>query len=117
MFFKASQKGITQVALLVFAVVGILVFILLTSTATFKNRLFYSLYKSSSTKAAVVNLEFLGNPFATTYYPNFHIARNVWDMYEFNGKIYLGSGDSGLNTGPAPFVYYDPSTNQFVTDG
>ncbi|WP_411343348.1 hypothetical protein ACE3MZ_17140 [Paenibacillus sp. WLX1005] len=60
-------------------------------------------------------LENLGQPFKSEPY-----ARNVWDMQVFDGKIYLGSGNSSNsgpspNAGPIPVIYYDPSSNKFVT--
>lgn len=62
--------------------------------------------------AKVVNL---GQPFNKPVY-----ARNVWDMQLFNGKIYLAHGNEvntppAPNAGPIPVIYYDPSTNKFVT--
>ncbi|MGE5372302.1 MAG: hypothetical protein ACM3QZ_09965 [Solirubrobacterales bacterium] len=53
----------------------------------------------------------LGRPFTTPPY-----ARNVWDMQLFNGKIYLGHGDSVSNAGPIPVVFYDPESNKFVRE-
>ena len=43
-------------------------------------------------------------------------ARNVWDMQEFDGKIYLGHGDFGKNAGPIPVVCIDSATNLFTTE-
>jgi hypothetical protein len=76
-----------------------------------------SSHEHSYAAAVDVTPEWLGNPFATTYYPNYHMARNVWDMQVWGTRIYLGNGDSGLNTGPTPMVYYDTSAEQFVNDG
>ncbi|UJF34300.1 hypothetical protein [Paenibacillus hexagrammi] len=47
-------------------------------------------------------------------------ARNVWDMQVFNGKIYLGHGNSSNeepapNAGPIPVYYLDPANNKFFT--
>lgn len=47
-------------------------------------------------------------------------ARNVWDMQVWNGKIYIGHGNSSnrepaSNAGPIPIVTYDPVTEQFET--
>ncbi len=35
------------------------------------------------------------------------IARCVWDLYVFDGKIYMGSGDYDKNTGPTDICAYD----------
>ncbi|WP_017812028.1 hypothetical protein [Paenibacillus shenyangensis] len=60
-------------------------------------------------------LQLLGQPFNNEPY-----ARNVWDMQVFDGKIYLGHGNSSNskpspNAGPVPIIYYDPQTGKFVT--
>ncbi|MGL1888676.1 MAG: hypothetical protein OCD76_19340 [Reichenbachiella sp.] len=39
----------------------------------------------------------------------------VWDLEEHRGKIYIGMGDYGDNTGPIDIVYYDPATNSLHT--
>src|SRR5262249_53456392 len=59
-----------------------------------------------------VSPQFLGNPF--TDQPL--LSKNVWDMQAFGGRIYLGNGDYGLNTGPIPIRYFDPSLQQFLVD-
>ncbi|WP_322904729.1 hypothetical protein [Paenibacillus campi] len=61
-------------------------------------------------------IEQLGQPFKGGPY-----ARNVWDMQVYDGKIYLGSGNSSNsgpspNAGPVPIIYFDPATSQFVTE-
>jgi hypothetical protein len=54
-------------------------------------------------------------------YPNSKgpYSRNVWDMQIFNGRIYLGHGNSSnnapeSNSGPIPILYLDLATSQFV---
>jgi hypothetical protein len=66
-------------------------------------------------KDVTSKLEVLGQPFAKTSI----YARNVWDMQLFDGKIYLGHGNSSNtepapNAGPIPIYYYEPATNKFV---
>ncbi len=61
-------------------------------------------------------IEKLGQPFKGGPY-----ARNVWDMQVYDGKIYLGSGNSSNsgpspNAGPVPIIYFDPSGKKFVTE-
>jgi len=68
-------------------------------------------------------LQNLGNP-SLARWPNNNsseYARNVWDMHLFNGRIYLGHGNSSnappaTNAGPIPLWYFDPSSGAFATD-
>ncbi|MCP1134189.1 hypothetical protein NKT34_12875 [Paenibacillus polysaccharolyticus] len=60
-------------------------------------------------------LELLGRAFNKSPYAN-----NVWDMQQYNGKIYLGHGNSSntgpaQNAGPIPVVYYDATNAEFQT--
>ncbi len=68
-------------------------------------------------------VKWLGNPFAKRWPAGGDIyARNIWDMKAFQGKIYLGSGNSA-NDGPAPNAgpidiwYFDPKLSTFVNEG
>lgn len=61
-------------------------------------------------------LKVLGQPF--TNKPPY--ARNIWDMQVFDGKIYIGHGNSSNaepapNAGPIPIAYFDPRTQKFAT--
>ncbi|MBU0961785.1 MAG: hypothetical protein KKH60_09650 [Proteobacteria bacterium] len=65
------------------------------------------------------NLEYLDNPYFR-YYPDKKqiYARNIWDMIGFQGKLYLGAGNSSNqgpspNAGPVPIIAYTPETNSF----
>ncbi|MGE4418338.1 MAG: hypothetical protein AB7D38_00745 [Sulfurimonas sp.] len=45
-------------------------------------------------------------------------ARNIWDIKEFEGKLYIGAGNSSnigpaQNAGPLPLISYNPSTKEF----
>ncbi|QUL57177.1 hypothetical protein KDC22_12320 [Paenibacillus tritici] len=56
----------------------------------------------------------LGSPFKKAPY-----ARNVWDMQLFDGKIYLGHGNSSnnapsSNAGPVPIYYWDLAQTSFL---
>jgi hypothetical protein len=44
-------------------------------------------------------------------------SRNIWDMQLFNGKIYIGQGDMGVNAGPVLIISFDPTTSKFNTEG
>jgi hypothetical protein len=54
----------------------------------------------------------LGNPFLdkSVY------GRNVWDMQLFNGRIYMGHGDTNSNVGPVPIWSYNPSSQSFTNE-
>lgn len=61
----------------------------------------------------------IGNPYIEKYKDGEKIyARNIWDMQFFDGKIYLGGGNSS-NEGPAqnagrvPLFSLDPKTDKF----
>ena len=66
---------------------------------------------ATTTKDVTSQVLNIGNPFtkAKTY------ARNVWDMQVYNGRIYLGHGDYINNASPIPVIYYDPTSNKFIT--
>jgi hypothetical protein len=67
-------------------------------------------------------VELIGNP-TKARYPDgdWRYARNVWDMEVFDGRLYLGSGNSN-NQGPAPNAgpvevwAYHAETNRFVSE-
>jgi len=49
-------------------------------------------------------------------------ARNIWDMHVYNGRLYLGAGNSSdfppaVNAGPVPIVCYDPVKKDFLKEG
>ena len=65
------------------------------------------------------SLKYVGNP-AIEQYPEKEkiYARNIYDMIEFGGKLYLGAGNSSnigpsVSPGAAPVISYDPETNRF----
>jgi hypothetical protein len=64
-------------------------------------------------------LERLGNPLAERYPDGsrFHFARSISDLQHFDGKLYLGHGDWGENSGPTDIWCYDLATREFVNQG
>ncbi|MGN0173770.1 MAG: dockerin type I repeat-containing protein [Acutalibacteraceae bacterium] len=52
-----------------------------------------------------VNPQNLGIPFSEKYSSNVY-ARNIWDMKAVDGKVIMGTGDYGANTGPTPMYYF-----------
>lgn len=72
---------------------------------------------------AAGRVEYLGNPLKQKYAAKEAIfARNVWDMQLFDGRIFLGGGNSSndgpaANAGPLPIIAYDLDTRRFVTEG
>jgi hypothetical protein len=112
----ANKTGTTSLAL----VLLILIAIPLTFFIAYRNpeirRNIACTFFWTTLLDATSQIELLGNPSAACY-PNHRMARNVWDMQVFNGRLYLAHGDSSLNTGPTPIWYYDFSTGRFVNDG
>ena len=56
------------------------------------------------------SIQKIGNPFLdkSVY------GRNVWDMQLFNGRIYMGHGDTNSNVGPIPIWSYQPLSKGFT---
>jgi hypothetical protein len=92
--------------------------------------LFFSL-DSLTTRLGQVNpetnhvdacIERVGNPFTDRYSDGEQIyARNVWDMEIFEGRIYLGHGNSSNmppvpNAGPMQLWVYHPALDQFTVE-
>jgi len=68
-------------------------------------------------------IEVLGNPYASRYKDGTPAvyARNIWDLQVYNGKIYIGGGNSSnegpaQNAGPVPIYTYLPETGKFETN-
>lgn len=65
----------------------------------------------------------LGTPQYARYdQPAWLYARNIWDMRWFDGRLYLGMGNSSnhglaVNAGPVPIMVFDPSTGRFEMQG
>ncbi len=64
-------------------------------------------------------LEKLGHPLAQRYPDGseFQDARNISDLKAFDGKLYVGHGDWGVNSGPTDLWYYDLHKKEFVNQG
>lgn len=69
------------------------------------------------------NVKLLGNPLSVRYKDNtdYVYARNIWDMYVFEGKVYFGGGNSSnnppaSNAGPADVWAYDPYKKEFAME-
>jgi hypothetical protein len=73
---------------------------------------------STTTKVTkMVTAQLVGSPFAAKA----AYARNVWDMQVFDGKVFIGHGNSSnfapsSNAGPIPVVYLTPETDSFVSE-
>lgn len=48
--------------------------------------------------------------------PSEAYARNLWDLQEFRGRLYLCHGDAIVNTGPRQVLAFDPSSQAFTQD-
>ena len=64
-------------------------------------------------------LEKLGNPLAQRYPDGskFHFARNISSLKAFDGKIFVGHGDWGADSGPTDIWCYDLHQQEFVKQG
>lgn len=58
----------------------------------------------------------LGAPSAERFGGN-AVARCVWDLKVFDGKVYIGSGDYSANTSPTDIWAYDLDENEWVLSG
>lgn len=64
-------------------------------------------------------IQWLGNPYKKRY-PDGEsaYARNVWDLQAFEGRLYLGAGNSSVEgpaskMAPVPVISFDPKTGRF----
>ena len=65
-------------------------------------------------KDVTARLDLLGMPFKTGKYAKSQpYARNVWVMYPFQNKVYLGHGDSNSNRGPIPLWFFNLKSRRF----
>ena len=59
----------------------------------------------------------LGIPTANSFSQQLFNSRNPWDIVFFDGKLYIGCGDYGQNTGPCSVWQYDPETKLWTDTG
>lgn len=78
---------------------------------------------AADSKPDAVSVRRIGNPFLQTRLnsTDLRYARNVWDMHLWDGRIYLGHGNSSnlgpaVNAGPVDVISYDPATGGFATE-
>jgi len=68
------------------------------------------------------SLQYIGNPYRTKYPDGEMVySRNIWDMQYFDGKIFLGAGNSSnrgpsRNSGPLPLIVFNPDKKRFETE-
>jgi hypothetical protein len=43
-------------------------------------------------------------------------GRRINDLFYYEEKLYIGTGDAVVNTGPTPAIYYDQENDTFVTE-
>lgn len=43
-------------------------------------------------------------------------GRRINDLFYYKEKLYIGTGDAVVNTGPTPIVYYDQEMDTFITE-
>lgn len=67
-------------------------------------------------------VERIGNPLQEKYKIGQEIyARNVWDLQAYDGRLYLGAGNSSnvgpaRNAGPVPILSWDPTSKKFTQE-
>ncbi len=72
---------------------------------------------SGITDAVPVGPVELGNPFSNyKAFEDFPMARCIWELYEYEDKIYIGCGDGNNNTAPTPIFAYNPYADAYVPD-
>ena len=60
-----------------------------------------------------VTPENLGVPAAlTNKYGSNGLAKNIWDMKAYNGKVFIGTGDYEKNTGSTPIYYFTNNSTE-----
>jgi len=66
----------------------------------------------------IPGLEAVGSPWRDRYPEEggWAAARSIWDLQAWDGKLYLGGGDSAENAGPVDVIYYDPATGVFASE-
>ena len=77
-------------------------------------------------KDVTSRMENLGIPLAQRFQDKAYggsgaYARNVWDLKAFDGRLYIGAGNSSnggpaSNAGPVPIFSYDPKTRKFAQE-
>ncbi|MFC2081557.1 glycoside hydrolase TIM-barrel-like domain-containing protein [Candidatus Bipolaricaulota bacterium] len=63
----------------------------------------------------IPGLGYVGNPHLTAFPDGsgMELARAVYDLQAWNGRLYIGAGEREMNAGPVPVISYDPITDQF----
>ncbi len=95
---------------------GLLLGISLLSTASCSSQ------NTSVSPDVTSSITKLGNPYQKKYPGGGAIySRNIWDMQLFNGKIFLGAGNSSNqgpshNSGPVPILVFYPDQKKFVME-
>ena len=82
---------------------------------------------SSSAVDMTDRMETLGSPLSTRYPDSFRkgsgaYARNIWTMCAFDGRVYIGCGNSSnggpaTGCGPVPIFAYEPKSQKFIQEG
>jgi hypothetical protein len=67
------------------------------------------------------HIEHLGNPLHKKYRKGRVYARNVWDLQAYDGRLYIGGGNSSnlgpaRNAGPVPLMSWDPVSKRFTQE-
>jgi len=74
--------------------------------------------ETAYTPPDVAGLEFVGSPLRDTYpdEDDLALARSVYDLQVWDGRLYIGAGEREMNVGPVPVISYDPVVDEFVEE-
>ncbi len=78
---------------------------------------------SLNAKELKTKIEYVGTPYNKQYKKGEDIySRNVWDMQVYDGKLFIGAGNSAnegpsINSGPVKLMVYNPQTKKFTIEG
>ncbi len=105
------QKGLSYFTRFV-RISGVFVVLLVVS-----NSQILSPTVSARSRAPLATLTFLAtDPYASTPKQTPR-GQTLWTLEAYNGKLYIGYGDWGANTGPIQIAPYDQATNSFSLEG
>jgi hypothetical protein len=70
------------------------------------SRLAWLVLAACSSRAPESNVELVGDPLGEWHRDDAY-ARNIWDLQTFDGKLFIGYGDTVRNSGPTDVLAYD----------
>ncbi|MFC2081727.1 hypothetical protein ACFLR0_00920 [Candidatus Bipolaricaulota bacterium] len=70
---------------------------------------------NNAVSTEIPGLDYVGNPHLAAFPDGsgMELARSVYDLQAWHGRLYIGAGEREMNAGPVPVVSYDPAPGQF----